>query len=106
MEIVTVEFVMAEVREYLPVFAAAVMLEPAMLFGQLAMLAITVHGPASYEAELDEAARRIKHRDPDDVPLLALALALKIPVWSNDSDFKNTGIQWLTTARLLKILSA
>jgi predicted nucleic acid-binding protein len=38
------------------------------------------------------------------VDLLALALQLDIPVWSNDSDFEGTGVEWYTTARLMKAL--
>ena len=34
--------------------------------------------------------------------LLAFALAFGVPVWSNDSDFKDAGVEWYTTARLLR----
>jgi len=50
------------------------------------------------------ARKRIGKRDPDDVDLLALALELKIPIWSNDGDFEGTGIEWYPTAQLLKKL--
>jgi predicted nucleic acid-binding protein len=43
-------------------------------------------------------------KDQDDVELLALALRMKIPVWTNDRDFRNTGVQTYTTAQLLKLL--
>jgi predicted nucleic acid-binding protein len=46
----------------------------------------------------------MKDRDPEDADLLALALQLEIPVWSNDNDFKGTGVRWYTTARLMKAL--
>ena len=39
-------------------------------------------------------------RDPEGVELLALALHLSLPVWSNDDDFELTGIEWYTTAEL------
>jgi predicted nucleic acid-binding protein len=51
-----------------------------------------------------EASRRIGNRDPDDIPILALALALSIPLWSNDKDFKDAGVEWYTTERLLRLL--
>jgi hypothetical protein len=38
------------------------------------------------------------------VELLALAMQRGIPVWSNDSDFENAGVVWLTTAALLAAL--
>ena len=40
----------------------------------------------------------------DDVHILALAIQLKVPVWSNDSDFEGVGVEWYTTAQLLKKL--
>jgi len=40
------------------------------------------------------------------VELLALAMKLNVPVWSNDSDFKDSGVEVQTTAKLLKILKA
>lgn len=46
---------------------------------------------------------QITHRDPGDVEILALALALKRPLWNNDKDFGATGAQTLTTAELLAI---
>lgn len=56
-------------------------------------------------AEVHAAARkRIGGRDRDDVDLLALAIQLKIPVWSNDNDFENTGVIWYTTVSLLATL--
>ena len=45
-------------------------------------------------------------RDEDDIELLALAMKLRVPVWSNDRDFKHAGIEVFTTAKLLKILKA
>lgn len=48
-----------------------------------------------------EAWKRIGRRDPDYVELLALAIQLKLPVWSNDNDFENTGVVRRTTASLL-----
>lgn len=40
----------------------------------------------SFKAEIEEALALVK--DLDDAPFLALALHLKIPVWSNDNHFK------------------
>jgi predicted nucleic acid-binding protein len=57
-----------------------------------------------YEGKLSMARRRIGKRDPDDVDVLALALYLNVAVWSNDNDFEDTGVEWYTTAQLLKTL--
>jgi len=48
-----------------------------------------------------EAQRRIGRRDPDDIDVLASALHAGVPVWSNDSDFEDAGVEWFTTAALL-----
>ena len=44
-------------------------------------------------AELEnEAKRRIAARDPDDWPVLALAMAINAPVWTEDPDFFGAGV--------------
>ncbi len=51
-----------------------------------------------------KARRRIGKRDPDDVELLALALHFQVPLRTNDNDFEGCGVEWFTTAELLKRL--
>ena len=70
----------------------------------LAALPVTVVERSEYERHLPEAERRIGKRDPDDVDVLALALDLNFAVWSNDNDFEDAGVEWHTTAELLKML--
>lgn len=72
-----------------------------MLEASLVAVGIQSYGPKKYRAKLQEARQLIEGRDPDDVPLLPLALALRIPVWSSDNDFANIGITRYTTAELL-----
>jgi predicted nucleic acid-binding protein len=48
----------------------------------------------------DEAMTRIGRRDPDDWPVLALALAADSPVWTEDQDFFGTGVATWTTDRV------
>lgn len=69
-----------------------------------AALPVTVVERSEYERHLPEAERRIGKRDPDDVDVLALALDLNFAVWSNDNDFEDAGVEWHTTAELLKML--
>src|SRR5437763_216892 len=45
----------------------------------------------------------IGRRDPDDIDVLALALRLQAPLWSNDRDFERTGVEQMTTPDLLKL---
>jgi predicted nucleic acid-binding protein len=53
--------------------------------------------PEVYVAYEKEARERIQSRDPDDWPILATALALDLPIWTEDRDFFGCGIAtWIT----------
>ena len=43
-------------------------------------------------------------RDSEDWPTVALALALDLPIWSQDKDLEDSGIAVHTTGRLLDAL--
>jgi predicted nucleic acid-binding protein len=96
---------MDEVYKYLPVLARKKRLQLDTLLLTLAALPVTVVDRAEYRRQIAEAGRRMRRRDPNDVDVLALALHLKLPVWSNDNDFEVGGIEWHTTAELLKALN-
>jgi predicted nucleic acid-binding protein len=102
--VLSTQSVLQEVREYLPLVAKQYGMLAQALEAQLRLLAVRECEPNEYEAKLEAAKRAIGRRDPHDVDLLALALAFGIPVWSNDSDFKDVGVEWYTTARLLRRL--
>lgn len=102
--VVTTSANLAEVREYLPVMASLYDLLPEVLEAQLRLLNLEPLDQDQYQRTVPDARRRIGQRDPDDVDLLALALFLEIPVWSNDNDFEEAGVEWYTTAELLKKL--
>lgn len=53
-----------------------------------------------YESRRAEALSRIEARDPDDWPILAAALALDCPVWTEDQDFFGAGVPTWTTDRV------
>ncbi len=74
-----------------------------MLQLQWKLLPLSIHSPESYARHFESARERLVSRDPDDAHPLALTLSL--PLWSNDSDLAEVGVDWYTTARLLKILS-
>jgi len=93
-----------EVLEYLPSLAKKKRLELDTLLLAFAALPVTVVERSEYEDKLPTARRRIGKRDPDDVDVLALALHLNFAVWSNDNDFEDAGVEWHTTAELLKAL--
>jgi predicted nucleic acid-binding protein len=93
-----------EVLEYLPSLAKKKRLELDTLLLAFAALPVTVMERSEYQAKLPAARRRMGKRDPDDVDVLALALHLNVAVWSNDDDFEDAGVEWHTTAELLKSL--
>ena len=102
--VLTTKGVLEEVRDYLPLVAQQYDMLPQALEAQLRLLAVRECEPNDCARKLGEARRAIGSRDPDDVDLLALALAFSVPVWSNDNDFKDAGVEWYTTARLLRRL--
>lgn len=100
-EIITADATLAEVQQYAAQLARKKRLSPDLVLMAVATLPVMVVDQATYETSLPEAKRRIGHRDPDDVEILALALHFSIPVWSNDNDFADAGVEWYTTAELL-----
>ncbi|HWB96794.1 MAG TPA: PIN domain-containing protein [Bryobacteraceae bacterium] len=48
--------------------------------------------------------RRLQKRDEEDWPVLATALALKCPIWTEDADFFGAGIATWTTDRVELLL--
>ena len=52
---------------------------------------------ADFEAE---ARKRLAARDPDDWPILAAALALGCPIWTEDTDFFGCGVATWTSASI------
>lgn len=105
-EIVTTEFNVSEVREYLGAIAEKYALSEEILESQLKLLPLRIYQQEFYEDFLGNASKRLAGCDEDDVELLALSLKLKVPVWTNDRDFQHSGVELYTTAKLLKILKA
>ena len=103
-QILTAEVTLAEVQEYAGALARRKGLALDLVLLTVASLPVTVVPRRVYAASLKEARLRIEHRDPDDAELLALALQMSIPVWSNDNDFENCRVTWYTTAELLRML--
>jgi hypothetical protein len=65
--------------------------------------------PVEYETygSFEPVARtRLANRDPDDWPVLATALALGSPIWTEDNDFFGAGVATWTTDRVELFLSA
>jgi len=69
------------------------------ILGRLPMLVTSV--PHEMYADLEaEARRRLSGRDESDWPILALALKLGWPIWTEDQDFFGSGIATWTTDRV------
>lgn len=103
-ELVTTKFTINEVLPYLPRLAKKISVPEALLRLEFEFLPLTIYEKDSYKDKITEAKKRIGDRDPNDVDLLALALTLGCPLWSNDHDFEGTGVVLFTTASLLKHL--
>jgi predicted nucleic acid-binding protein len=54
----------------------------------------------------EEAEQRLRGRDEEDWPVLATALALSCPIWTEDTDFFGTGIAVWTSDRIEIFLQA
>ena len=102
--VVTTDFNIAEVEEYMPEFGERYGIEMDRLYAAVETLPVVRYGESEYMSHLKKARRYLDHRDPDDVHLAALALKLNIPVWSNDRDLTELPLEVYTTARLLKAL--
>lgn len=100
----TTQFNAQEVLKYLPRLAPKYGLPWEIVQLQWKLLPLEIHAPVSYQQHWESARRRLDARDPDDAHPLALAHALSLPLWSNDSDLANVGVECYTTARLLKVL--
>jgi predicted nucleic acid-binding protein len=95
--------VLDEVRAHIPLLALKLGVGKEFLLYALDLLPLNHYTSRVYHQAIIEARRRIEHRDPNDVDVLALTLSLNIPLWTNDRDFEDTGIEWITTAKLLAL---
>ncbi len=101
----TTEFQFVEVDEYMKEVSSKYKLSEEMIKENLLFLQSRVETVA--KEEYGEFIKKIKGKIPDidDVPLLALAFAKGMPVWSNDPHFKQqTILQSLTTSELIQII--
>ena len=53
-----------------------------------------------YAGLQQQALQRIAKRDADDWPVLACAMTIGCPVWTEDADFFGTGVATWTTDRV------
>jgi predicted nucleic acid-binding protein len=93
----TPEARLGEAREHIPGICEKRKLDTVRLLSELddvEKMLILVDN-SSYADREHEARSRI--RDPDDWPVVATALALELPIWTEDRDFFGCGIAtWIT----------
>ena len=80
-----------------PEAALTVLDELTVLIGSID---VEIYGP--FEAS---ARERLQKRDEEDWPVLAAALALECPLWTEDADFFGAGVATWTTDRIELLLS-
>ncbi len=90
----TAEVCYDEMRQHLPAILQRQGLSPEPFWAAIDALQVVV---VPLDADVyglfkQEAKRRIGTRDQRDWSLLALALALDCPVWTEDNDFFGTGV--------------
>ena len=78
-----------EVEKYLPNVAQKIDQTELVLFREFQLLPVTAIQPRQYDSQFKRATQLIGRRDPKDVHVLALALELDLPIWSEDRDFED-----------------
>lgn len=61
---------------------------------------VELAGAGVYGAFETEARERLGARDPEDWPVLATALALGCPIWTEDADFFGSGVATWSSSRV------
>ena len=91
-----------DARKYLPALLEKRGVDAAGALKVLDALELVIQ-PLEVELYADfqpEALKRIAIRDAEDWPVLACALAIGCPVWTEDADFFGTGVAIWTTDRI------
>ncbi len=89
----------AEAEEHLPTLVIRRGGNPQKALALLHALGglIEIIGSEVYGGLEAVARERIEHRDPGDWPILAAALALGCPIWTEDADFFGSGVATWTS---------
>ena len=97
----------AEAREHLPeiLLKRGINPESAMTVLDELLELIACIDDGVYGRFETAARQRLKKRDEEDWPVLATALALECPIWTEDADFFGAGVATWTTDRVELLLS-
>src|SRR5262245_49731835 len=91
-----------EAREHLPAILTErkIAVAPAIEILDLVNTLVQTVEAEAYSAYEVIARERLDRRDMDDWPVLASALALGCPIWTEDTDFFGCGVATWTTDRV------
>lgn len=91
-----------DAREYIPDIARRKGFDPGTALTVLQQVERVVQPVerSLYQQHEKTARLRISRRDPEDWPVLATALLLDVPVWTEDQDFFGAGVATWTTDRV------
>jgi predicted nucleic acid-binding protein len=92
----------ADAREYVRKLSARRGLDPLDALAVLDGIGgiVEIVDRSLYEDYEQLAHERIQARDPEDWPVIAVALLLDLPIWTEDQDFFGGGIATWTTDRV------
>jgi len=92
----------ADARKYLPALLEkrGVQSEPAIKVLNSLQGVVQPIDFELYEGMQQQALQRIAARDADDWPVLAAAMTIGCPVWTEDTDFFGTGVPIWTSDRI------
>lgn len=92
----------ADARKYLPSLLEkrSIKSEPAMAVLDALESIVRPLELGVYEGLKTQALQRIAIRDADDWPVLACAMTIGCPVWTEDADFFGTGVATWTSDRV------
>jgi predicted nucleic acid-binding protein len=91
-----------DAREYIPDVAARRGIDRSACFLVLENIIQIVESVdrSLYESQEQVARERVSPRDPEDWPVVAVALLMDLPIWTEDQDFFGTGIASWTTDKV------
>ena len=97
----------ADARKYLPAILEkrGVHSESAMAVLDALQIIVRPVELGVYAGFKTQALERIATRDADDWPVLACAMAISCPVWTEDADFFGTGVATWTSDRVALYLA-
>ena len=84
----TTSFTMTEVDKYVELIAEKSGLPESFIIDTLKLLPLKVYSQDKYLQKISEAKKMIGKYDTKDIDVLALALFLKCPLWSEDKHFQ------------------